>query len=39
VLRGTAHSIRVGPLVTSRDFIDVRDVATAACHAFRKWNS
>jgi nucleoside-diphosphate-sugar epimerase len=29
VLRGTAHSIRVGPLVTSRDFIDVRDVATA----------
>jgi GDP-4-dehydro-6-deoxy-D-mannose reductase len=29
VLRGTAHAIRVGPLVTSRDFIDVRDVATA----------
>jgi nucleoside-diphosphate-sugar epimerase len=29
VLRGTAHSIRLGPLVTSRDFIDVRDVATA----------
>ncbi len=29
VLRGTAHAIRVGPLVTSRDFIDIRDVATA----------
>jgi nucleoside-diphosphate-sugar epimerase len=29
VLRGTTNSIRVGPLVTSRDFIDVRDVARA----------
>jgi nucleoside-diphosphate-sugar epimerase len=29
VLRGTARSICVGPLVTSRDFIDVRDVANA----------